>query len=221
MHGHVWCMGTPYQPVAGIQRTATYEDPLVDLDFDACIRGDAAAWQAFCDQTIRLVAASIRRVCPTGRTPAGEEIDDLVQAVYIKILRNDRRLLRNYDPNRSSVSTWITLIARSVAIDALRRKTLDLRPIDEAHGAVQGESYGASIGPVIPIHLLTARQRLILTMLFEDGMEIAEVATALDVNPQTIRSSKHKAMERLRSHFKEYGVGDAPPSDSVEPRDRT
>ena len=193
----------------------------MDLDFDACVRGDAQAWQAFCDQTIRLVIASIRRVCPTGRTPSGEDIDDLVQAVYIKILRNDRRLLRNYDPNRSSVSTWITLIARSVAIDALRRKSLDVRPIDEAHGAVQDESRGAPVGPVIPTHLLTARQRLILTMLFEDGMDVAEVAAALDVNPQTIRSSRHKAMERLRSHFRTHGDGDAPPAAPVEPGDRT
>ncbi|MDP7070106.1 MAG: sigma-70 family RNA polymerase sigma factor [Phycisphaerales bacterium] len=192
----------------------------MDLDFDACVRGDADAWRAFCDQTVRLVVASIRRVCPSGRTPAGEEVDDLVQAVYIKILRNDRRLLRRYDPSRSSVSTWITLIARSVAIDALRRKGHDLRPLDEAHGAVQDTDRAAPTGPVIPTHLLTARQRLILTMLFEDGMEVSEVAAALGVKAQTIRSSKHKAMERLRRHFSEHGVGDGSPRDNVELDDR-
>jgi RNA polymerase sigma-70 factor (ECF subfamily) len=193
----------------------------LDFDLDAVIRGDPDAWQAFTDQTIRLVIASIRRVCPSGKTPYGDEIDDLAQAVYVKLLRNDRRLLRNYDPARSGISTWITLIARSVAIDSLRRRTLDTRPMDEAFGAVSPQSQAAPVGPVIPTHLLTARQRLILTMLFEDGMDVTEVAEALDVNPQTIRSTKHKAMERLRTHFEHQSQGDGPPQPDVQSEDRT
>ncbi len=193
----------------------------MDFDLDAVIRGDPDAWQAFTDQTIRLVIASIRRVCPSGKTPYGDEIDDLAQAVYVKLLRNDRRLLRNYDPARSGISTWITLIARSVAIDSLRRRTLDTRPMDEAFGAVSPQSQAAPVGPVIPTHLLTARQRLILTMLFEDGMDVTEVAEALDVNPQTIRSTKHKAMERLRTHFEHQSQGDGPPQPGVQSEDRT
>ena len=192
----------------------------MDFDLDACIRGDAEAWQAFTDQTIRLVIASIRRVCPSGKTPYGDEIDDLVQSVYIKLLRNDRRLLRNYDPSKAGVSTWITLIARSVAIDSLRRRTLDTRPMDEAFGAVSPRGQSAPVGPIIPTHLLTARQRLILTMLFEDGMDVTEVATALDVNPQTIRSTKHKAMERLRAHFNAESEGDGTHEPGVQSKDR-
>ncbi|MBT5656917.1 MAG: sigma-70 family RNA polymerase sigma factor [Phycisphaerae bacterium] len=193
----------------------------MDFDLDACIRGDAEAWQSFCDHTIRLVIASIRRVCPSGKTPYGDEIDDLVQSVYVKLLRNDRRLLRNYDPSKAGISTWITLIARSVAIDSLRRRTLDTRPMDEAFGAVSPDvQQAAPIGPLIPTHLLTARQQLILTMLFQDGLDVTEVAEALDVNPQTIRSTKHKAMERLRSHFNAQSDGDAPPSNDVQPEDR-
>jgi len=193
----------------------------MDFDLEACIRGDAEAWTAFCDQTIRLVVASIRRVCPSGRTPHGEDIDDIVQAVYIKLLRNDRRLLRNYDPARAGISTWITLIARSVAIDALRRRSLDTRPIDEAAGAVASPSRAAPVGPIIPTQLLTARQQLVLSMLFEDGMDVGEVAEALGVNPQTIRSTKHKAMERLRAHFRGGEGGDDPQDSGVQPEDRT
>ncbi|MDP7029492.1 MAG: sigma-70 family RNA polymerase sigma factor [Phycisphaerales bacterium] len=193
----------------------------MEFDQEACIRGDAEAWTAFCDETIRLVVASIRRVCPSGRTPHGEDMDDLVQAVYIKLLKNDRRLLRNYDPARSAVSTWITLIARSVAIDALRRRSLDARPIDDAAGAVAGPPRTAPTGPAIPTHLLTARQQLVLSMLFEDEMDVADVAAALGVSPQTIRSTKHKAMERLRAHFQASDAGDDPTRPDVEPEDRT
>jgi DNA-directed RNA polymerase specialized sigma24 family protein len=192
----------------------------MDVDLDACINGDAKAWQAFCDHTVRLVVASIRRVIPSGKTPSGDEIDDLVQSVYIKLLRNDRRLLRNYDPARAGISTWITLIARSVAIDSLRRKNLDLRPLDEAAGAVSSPQQRVSMGPLVPIHILTNRQQLVLAMLFEDEMDIADVATALDVNPQTIRSTKHKAMDRLRAYFREHPPGDAGTPDDVDRKDR-
>lgn len=194
----------------------------MDFDLDACIRGDADAWQSFCDQTIRLVVASIRRTCPSGKTPYGDEIDDLAQSVYIKLLQNDCRLLRNYDPAKAGISTWITLIARSVAIDSLRRRTVDTRPMDEAFGAISPDAQQAPlIGPTIPTHLLTARQQLILTMLFQDGMDVTEVAEALNVNPQTIRSTKHKAMKCLRNHFKNQADGDASPPYDVEPKDRT
>lgn len=192
----------------------------MDVDLDACINGDAEAWQAFCDHTVRLVVASIRRVIPSGKTPSGDEIEDLVQSVYIKLLRNDRRLLRNYDPARAGISTWITLIARSVAIDSLRRKNLDLRPLDEAAGAVSSPQQRVSMGPLVPIHILTNRQQLVLAMLFEDEMDIADVATALDVNPQTIRSTKHKAMDRLRAYFREHPPGDAGTPDDVDRKDR-
>ncbi len=53
----------------------------------------------------------------------------------------------------------------------------------------------------IPLQLLTGRQKLVLSLLFEDGMTIAEAAELVGVTDQTIRSTKHKALERLRKHF--------------------
>jgi RNA polymerase sigma-70 factor (ECF subfamily) len=32
-------------------------------------------------------------------------------------------------------------------------------------------------------------------------MDVAEIATALAVDPQTVRSTHHKAMIKLREHF--------------------
>lgn len=192
----------------------------MNLDLKGCVQGDSEAWSQFCDQTIRLVVASIRRVCPSGKTPSGEDMDDLVQAVYVKLLRNDRRLLRSYDPSRASISTWITLIARSVTIDALRKKSLETRPLDEASATPENTpGHTTPDMPPIPTSILTARQRLVLSMLFEDGLEIADVAKVLDVNPQTIRSTKHKAMERLRAHFGDSNSRDGATQSSVQRKD--
>jgi hypothetical protein len=38
-------------------------------------------------------------------------------------------------------------------------------------------------------------------MLYDRDMEVGEIATALGVDPQTVRSTHHKAMLKLRVHF--------------------
>jgi RNA polymerase sigma factor (sigma-70 family) len=49
--------------------------------------------------------------------------------------------------------------------------------------------------------VLTARQELVLSLTFDREMEAAEIAKLLRISPQTVRSTRHKAIERLRRHF--------------------
>ena len=39
-------------------------------------------------------------------------------------------------------------------------------------------------------------------MLYDREMDVAEVAQALSIDPQTVRSAHHKAMVKLRAHFR-------------------
>ncbi len=59
----------------------------------------------------------------------------------------------------------------------------------------------APASQTVPLHLLTARQRLVLRILFDDQKTVAEAARVIGVDEQTVRSTKHKALSRLRSHF--------------------
>jgi RNA polymerase sigma factor (sigma-70 family) len=52
---------------------------------------------------------------------------------------------------------------------------------------------------------LSPRQREILAMLYDQEMDVAEIAAALGIDPQTVRSAHHKAMLKLRAHFKSDG----------------
>ena len=58
----------------------------------------------------------------------------------------------------------------------------------------------------IPQGLLTERQTLILKYLYDEEREVADIARLLKVDPQTIRSTQHKALLRLRAYFRE-GTG--------------
>ena len=63
--------------------------------------------------------------------------------------------------------------------------------------------------------LLTDRQRLVLHLLYQDEQPVDVVAKMLQVSEQTVRSTKHKALERLRAamHESQKPGDDAPPSD--------
>ena len=167
-------------------------------ELDALARGDKGAWDAFVRRYAGLVAAAVR-----GVAREAAEIEDLAQEVFLRLCKDDFRLLRSYDPARAGLSTWITIVARSTARDAMRRYRPVLTPIE---AVPEGR---LAVDPVVPIQklklpdaLLSPRQREILTMLYDRDMEVAEIAAALGIDPQTVRSAHHKAMVKLRAHFR-------------------
>ncbi|MCH2132486.1 MAG: sigma-70 family RNA polymerase sigma factor [Phycisphaerales bacterium] len=166
--------------------------------------------------TTGLVVAAVRRTIGGGHRPADLELEDIVQAVYLKLLRNDFRLLRSFNPDRASMSTWLTLVSRSTAIDALRRQRPLHAQVDEATpDKPPAESPAEAVS--LPLHILTARQRLVLTLLFDDDRSVPDAAKILGVNEQTVRSTKHKALDRLRSYFRTLEEGGEAHGDDPEP----
>ncbi len=165
---------------------------------EAVLRGEKAAWDTFVRRYGGLIVAAVR-----GVAPPYADIEDLTQDVFVRLCKDDFRLLHNYDPARASVSTWITIVARSTARDGLRRRRGESVPIDAVPEAQ------LAVDPVEPVQklklpeaLLSPRQREILAMLYDREMDVSEIARALAIDPQTVRSAHHKAMIKLRAHFK-------------------
>ena len=165
---------------------------------DALLNGDGSAWEDFVRRYGGLIVAAVR-----GIAPQPGEIEDLTQDVFVRLCKENFRLLRSYDPARASLSTWLTIVARSTARDGLRRRRAAGVPIDEvpeAHLAVD------PVEPVsrlkLPEALLSPRQRQIMAMLYDRDMDVAEIARAIGIDPQTVRSAHHKAILKLRVHFK-------------------
>ena len=167
-------------------------------ELDALARGERGAWEAFVRRYAGLVVAAVRGVARDSG-----DVEDLTQEVFVRLCKDDFRLLRSYDPARAGLSTWLTIVARSTARDALRRHRPVAVPIDAVPES------RLAIDPVEPVRklklpeaLLSPRQREILTMLYDREMEVAEIAATLGIDPQTVRSAHHKAMLKLRAHFK-------------------
>jgi RNA polymerase sigma factor (sigma-70 family) len=168
-----------------------------DGGFDALLGGDKRAWDAFVRRYAGLIVAAVRSVSATG------DIEDFTQEVFVRLCKDNFRLLRTYDPARAGLSTWITIVARSTTRDALRRRRPESLPIDAVPEAQLAVAFVEPVQKLkLPEALLSPRQREILTMLYDREMDVAEVATTLNIDPQTVRSAHHKAMLKLRAHFK-------------------
>jgi RNA polymerase sigma factor (sigma-70 family) len=167
------------------------------VDLAALTGGDKSAWDDFVRRYAGLIIAAVRGVAQDGG-----DIEDLVQEVFVRLCKDGYRLLKTYDPARAGLTTWLTIVARSTARDAQRRRRIQgvaMEDVSEAAFAV------AAVEPAerlkFPPDLLSPRQREILTMLYDQEMEVAEIAAALNIDAQTVRSMHHKALQRLRAHF--------------------
>jgi RNA polymerase sigma-70 factor (ECF subfamily) len=174
------------------------------IDLAALCGGDKGAWDGFVRRYAGLIVSAVRGVA---RDQA--EAEDLVQDVFLRLCKDGFRLMRSYDPARAGLSTWLTIVARSTARDALRRKHLPSTPIDLVPEAMLAVAPRIPERVKIPPELLSPRQRLVLSLLYDRDMEVAEIATSLGVDPQTIRSTHHKAMLKLRTHFAADDAGQA------------
>lgn len=165
-------------------------------DLTELIQGHKPAWDRFVQRYAGLILSAVRRVVGSER-----DIDDIVQDVFVRLCKDDYRLLKQFDPARAGLSTWLTIVARSAARDAVRRRRLVTQAIEvtpEEAFAVQPPSFERL---QIPEGLLSPRQQLVVNLLYQRDLEVSEVARFLDIDPQTVRSTHHKAMLKLRSYY--------------------
>jgi RNA polymerase sigma-70 factor (ECF subfamily) len=175
-----------------------------------CIRREPGAWVEFVDRFKGTVQALARRYLKlNGHLPDEPEIEDIVQEVFLAIIRRDFRLLRNYDPTYT-VKTYLGVIARTEVHRLLRRK----RPmvgteeeIEQAGPAVPSSSDGAADAEEKEVLLraledLPQRDAEILKLRFLREMDYRAIASALNIPEtsvgQTLFRAKQRLVERLR-----------------------
>ena len=168
-------------------------------DLAGLLSGNKTSWDAFVARFSGLILAAVRRVVGSD----GIDVEDIAQDVFVRLCKDDFRLLRQYDPTRAGLSTWLTIVSRSVAHDMIRRRRAPTQPIELTPEAAFAVEPNITEKIKIPDGLLSPRQRLVLTMIYERDMEVAEIAGTLHIDAQTVRSTHHKAMLKLRAHFGE------------------
>jgi RNA polymerase sigma-70 factor, ECF subfamily len=151
------------------------------------------------------------RVYGLGIVMLGNETaaQDLVQDTFVKLWRSAER----YDAARGALETWVLLVARSLAIDALRRRVLESRSLralgapaeaDDAPGPDElAETADLADRARRAMARLSDEQRAALELAYFGGKTSAEVAELEGIPVGTAKTRIRSALLRLREAMAE------------------
>ncbi len=176
----------------------------------ACSQGNRVAWEYFADEYLPLVQRYAGQAC---RHMA--ESEDLAQEIVAGLL-DDRRRLAGYN-GRGSLAGWLRVSVSHAAIDRFRRTRHQI-PLEEVDGAGEElaapgsrapgpdpvERLDARWGPVLlallneEIGRLSARDRLMLSLYYLEGIPLRLIGEQLGVHEATASRWLDSLRRRLR-----------------------
>jgi RNA polymerase sigma-70 factor (ECF subfamily) len=130
-----------------------------------------------------------------------------VEDVYQQVLLEVWQRSASYDPARASLHTWLSTIARSRAIDHLRRRVPE--PYDPMLDSVGTPTREGSVEVVDRLILdevldrLPREEREIVRMRFHFGFSQRQIALILAIPIGTVKSRTSAALRRLRTMLEE------------------
>jgi RNA polymerase sigma factor (sigma-70 family) len=179
-----------------------------------CAEGEAEAWEALVARTGTLLAALARRMLQRHVPVVSEsDVDEVVAEVYLALLRRERLLLKRYDP-AYRLSTYLGVICRSEVGRFVKRRgrhraaSLEPDAALPAHGAIQpldalaqAERIQALGALRAALAELPARDRLLLSLRYLEGLDYRAIGLALGLNPESVGQLLHRAKERLAARL--------------------
>ena len=178
--------------------------PSSDLDADQrLMRSFAARDQGAADTLYRRFAG---RIYGLGLVMLGSDAaaQDLVQDTFVKLWRSADR----YDRSRGKLETWVLLMARSLAIDAIRRRVLEVRTLEHVDRPTEADQEPGPDDHAATVDLtdrarramssLPPEQRAALELAYLGGKTSAEISDLEGIPVGTAKTRIRAALLRLR-----------------------
>ena len=139
--------------------------------------------------------------------PVVENAEEVYQDVFIKVFRN----IQQYDPEKSSLRTWISRIAYNESITFLRHKRLPMIYYEDRDGEAEKLSdteVEATFGQPNPetVQLIRAAlkhlppdERALINLFYYDDLPLREIAEIVDAPPGTLATRLHRTRKKLFS----------------------
>ncbi len=175
-----------------------------------CLAEEPGAWKDFVDRFIGLFTHVIHHTAH-GRSirVSDSDVDDLLSEVFLVLLANDYRVLRNFRGN-SSLATYLTVVSRRVVV-----KKMVERRMAEALGHVSTRSKLESI-PEEPtrqqqmvddqeeiqnmIKQLPPADARIVEQYHLQGKSYQQISSDLDIPENSIGPTLSRARNRMRDN---------------------
>lgn len=205
--------------------------PLTPLDRELlrrCLARERGSWNDFVDRYLSLIyhvigyTAHLRsyRLTP-------EDTEDVAAEILLKIVADDFKLLRQFR-GQSSLATYLTVIARRIAVAELARRQQikdSIRRGDVIAGGVEVDDAPAAQKGMESLEeverllrRLGGREREIVRLYYLEGRTYEEISTAVDVPVNTIGSVLSRARKKLRDYAQisgEIQIRPQPPQDKT------
>lgn len=161
-----------------------------------CRSRDPMAFRAFVVRYERMVFALLSRIL-VGR----HDVEDLAQETFVRAYR----AFPDFDPEGpAKVSTWLLTIATRLALDTRKKKTLSGSPIADdlptSQPSPEDEMSRRQLGRAIEraAAALPDDQRAAFVLAEYHGVAIADIAHALSVPENTVKTRLFRAREKMR-----------------------
>jgi RNA polymerase sigma-70 factor, ECF subfamily len=203
----------PFAPLWDASIVGSPGDPAAAADAELVRRilsDDRGAFDELVSRFHRIVYAIAYRM-----TGSGPEAEDLCQDVFLRVFRS----LDRFDPTRP-LGPWVRKIACNGALHYLRRRGLERRHTYAPPRGAEGEDPFADPAAAVPdpgrdpeagyaakemderiqraLLAFPEKPRLAFTLKYVEGLTAAEIAEALDVPRNTVKTWLLRARETLR-----------------------
>ncbi|TWU00235.1 RNA polymerase sigma factor [Botrimarina colliarenosi] len=180
----------------------------IDRDLlDSLLGGNAEAWPQFVDRFLALISHVVSHAadCRGVRLTAADR-EDLIADVFVTLLERDKAALRRFQ-RRSSLATYLTVIARRVVVRRLMQRAgqtpVAIHPAgftsEPTNGEASAEQRVADSDQVN--HMLgglSEPDAQVVRMYHLEGRSYNEISRAVGLPVNTIGPVLSRARQRLR-----------------------
>ena len=168
----------------------------------ACLDREAGAWDAFVDRFAGLFFWIVDRTAAQRQLPlAAADRDDLVAGIFLECLRDDAAVLRSF-AGRASLPTFLTVVARRVAVRGL------LRTLDAARGGLDADPAVDDATARIADHeqvevllgRLDAAEAQLVRLHHLEALSYGEISRLTGMPLGSIGPALSKARAKMRAH---------------------
>jgi RNA polymerase sigma-70 factor (ECF subfamily) len=134
-----------------------------------------------------------------------EAAEDVQQQVFTEVWRR----AADYDPRRAGLLTWVMTIARSRAIDHLRRRIPEPRDPQLSDARTVAPDADALLERWRLAHLLgrlPEEERVLLRLRFYDELSQSEISAATGIPIGTVKARMVRGLTRLREMIEAEGA---------------
>jgi RNA polymerase sigma-70 factor, ECF subfamily len=177
-----------------------------------CLGRQPGSWNEFVDRYLGLIYHVINHASHLRSVPLRpEDVEDLAAEVLLQIVADDYAVLRQFR-KESSLATYLTVIARRIAVQELakRQATREVRPHIDGRQIPEPEVEEPARGVGLEtleevaklLKKLPSRERHVVRLFYLEGRSYEEISTKLGIPVNTIGPILSRARKKLREATK-------------------